>query len=245
MLQSFAFHKFPTPKPIAVVASFLTTLAFSHLAAAQSPKAAPHEGEGSQADGASARNTVNGRKSIGLLAGVLQPIALRGGNVQFEFIWGRLVVDYSHGFALNIPAAGDAKEQGLSYYLPYSTGLGIGYRFFDSFDLRFEPKLHYFQVNYDGGVADGQRVVSYQTLTLGLGAYYSWRPFDDSSNAAKGITIIPSFRVWPTVWSSLDDNKFEYYNQNTESFEEHQAAPIGIAGTPILANVSVGYAFDL
>lgn len=233
-----------TPRRYTVVrASLVALFLASQLNAA--PNAAPQKAEKPSPLVRTPKNLVGERKSLGLFAGLIQPIATRGGNVQIELILGRLVVDYSHGFALNIPSAGDSKDQELTYFLPYSTGLGIGYRFFDSFDLRFEPKLHYFQVSYDGGIADGESVVSYQTVTLGLGAYYSWRPFDGYSNASKGITIIPSVRIWPTVWSSLEDDEFEYYNQNTESVETHEAAPIGIAGTPIIVNISVGYAFQL
>jgi hypothetical protein len=209
------------------------------------PPATPREGEKVQAPESQTRSTVDGRESIGVFAGLIQPIVARGGNVQVELILGRLVVDYSHGFALHIPSAGDAKEQGLGYYLPYSTGFGVGYRFFDSLDLRVEPKLHSFQVSYDGGAADGSPVTSYRTMTLGAGVYYSWRPFDQFENAARGVTFLASARYWPTVWSSLEDNEYEYYNENTQSVEVHEAAPIGIAGTPFIVNLSVGYAFDL
>ncbi len=189
-----------------------------------------------------AAKTIEQTRQIGLLAGLLQPIVIHGGNLQLEAAFGRLAFDYSHGWSLDIPTAGDAGAQKLSLHLPYSTGFGVGYRLTDSFDVRFEPKIHLFEVGYeDGGPKDA--VASYRTVTLGVGAYYKYRPF--KSGPLGGLTIAPSARFWPNVWSSLEGGKVTYANSRTGRSEVHEASNIGIGNSPFLVNVSVGYVFSL
>src|SRR5688572_5735688 len=82
---------------------------------------------------------------VSILTGLIQPIVLKGGNIEITYFTKRLSFDYSHGFLLNMAGGtitGDAKVQKLVYHLPYSTGLGIGYRFTSFFDIRIEPKIH-------------------------------------------------------------------------------------------------------
>ena len=184
-------------------------------------------------------------KGIGLLAGLAQPIAVDGGNLQLEATAGRFVFDYSHGWSLDLPAVGDVKDQELTLHLPYSTGFGVGYQLTETLDLRFEPKLHNFEVRYDEGSSAGTEIDSYRTITLGFGAYYKWHPFAGSEGAARGLTIAPSFRVWPNVWSSLDDDRFVYQSEITGQQEVHEASNIGFGNTPFIFNVSVGYVFSL
>lgn len=188
---------------------------------------------------------VEDSREIGVLAGLLQPIFTQGGNVQLEAAYGRAVFDYSHGFLLDLPPVGAAKSQGLDLHVPYTTGFGVGYRFTEDFDVRFEPKLHKFEVSYGEGPERGERVATYHTITLGLGAYYRWRPFRKLGGAAKGITIAPSFRIWPNVWSSLDGNKVVYQSSVTGQEQTHRASNIGLGNTPFIANISVGYVFSL
>ncbi len=179
--------------------------------------------------------------SVGVLAGMLQPIATDGWNLQLEARLGRFVFDYSHGWSLDIPVAGAAKDQELALHLPYSTGMGIGYKLTSALDLRFEPKLHRFEVGYDGADED---LVSYKTVTLGAGAYYTYKPFRDRNDASRGVTIAASVRYWQNVWSSLDADGFAYENTRTGSQEVHETSNIGIGNTPFIINVSVGYVFE-
>lgn len=180
--------------------------------------------------------------AIGILAGMLQPIATDGWNLQLEARYGRFVFDYSHGWSLDIPVVGDAKEQKLALHLPYSTGMGFGYKLSESLDLRFEPKLHRFEVGYED---EGSTLVSYRTVTLGAGAYYSYKPFRNRTDASRGITLTASVRYWQNVWSSLDDGGFAYENMRTGASEVHETSNIGIANTPVIVNLSVGYVFQL
>ena len=138
-----------------------------------------------------------------------------------------------------------AQGQKLNEKLTSSLGIGIGYRITPAFDVRFEPKLHYYDVNYNGQSEAGNgRLTSYKTVTLGLGAYYRYYPFRRQNNALAGILVMPSVRFWPNVWSSLDDNKLPYLSKATNRAETYIAASQGFPGTNgLLANVTIGYTF--
>ncbi|WP_077922945.1 hypothetical protein [Spirosoma sp. 209] len=184
------------------------------------------------------------------LGGGVSQLLLGGFNVQAEYTTKRLVFDYSHGF--NIRLSGQAaslvaQDQKLNETLTSTLGIGIGYRLTPTLDIRFEPKLHYYEVNYNGESDAGSALLtSYKTVTLGLGAYYRYYPFRRQNNALAGILVMPSLRFWPNVWSSLDDNKLTYLNKATNRTETYKAAPQGFPGTNgLLANVTVGYTFGL
>lgn len=182
-----------------------------------------------------------------VLAGLIQPMVLKGGNIEINYFTKRMSFDYSHGFLLNISGetmVGDAKEQKLAYHLPYSTGFGIGYRFTSFFDIRFESKMHSWEVYYDGEVQSNATLIkAYRTYTLGLGAYYRYMPFHKKDNWLQGITTSTSVRWWPNVGSSLTDDKFTYHNKFTNKDEILKVSNIGIAGSQFLFNVSIGYTF--
>lgn len=184
---------------------------------------------------------------VSVLAGLIQPMVLKGGNIEVTYFTKRMSFDYSHGFLLNMSGGtitGDAKTQKLAYHLPYSTGFGIGYRFTSFLDVRIEPKMHSWEVYYDGETQNTTNLIkSYKTYSLGLGAYYRYMPFKKKNNWLQGITTSTSLRWWPNIASSLTDDKFTYRNKFTNKDETLKASNIGIAGTPFLFNVSVGYTF--
>jgi CRISPR/Cas system-associated protein Csm6 len=62
----------------------------------------------------------------------------------------------------------------------------------------------------------------------GLGAYYFYKPFKQMN-----LVIVPSIRYWPTVKTSLSDDKFTFSNG-----DEHKAHEFGLFG-----NVSIGWSF--
>lgn len=187
-------------------------------------------------------------KELVLLAGTIQPFLLQGGNVELDFYLPKMVFNYSHGFSLDMENAsgttvGEAKRQSVAYHLPYSTGFGIGYRLNRYFDVRFEPKLHRFEAYYDGSdrKAPENRISSYTTATLGIGAYFRWKPFEKQTSFLKGIFTSTSLRYWQNVWTSLDNNKTDYANRVTGKTETLKASNIGIANTPFLFNIALGY----
>lgn len=185
-----------------------------------------------------------------LLAGLIQPVVLGGGNIEATFFTKKMSFDYSHGFLLNMAGSrgtllGDALDQKLAYHLPYSTGAGIGYRFTEYFDVRFEGKIHRWKVYYDDLSQTKENLIQeYKTYTLGLGAYYRYQPFRKKENALKGITASVSVRWWPNVGSSLKDDKFTYYHKIDNKTYTLPVSNIGIAGSQFLFNISVGYTFN-
>lgn len=193
-------------------------------------------------------NSQDQTTEIILLAGLLQPLMLQGGNFEVDVYTPKVVFNYSHGFSLDLDrehgtTVGKIKSQNLAVHLPYSTGFGIGYRVKRYFDVRLEPKLHRFNVYYDGSDRSlvSNEIAAYNTVTMGVGAYFRWKPFEKKQNALKGVFTSTSLRYWQNIWSSLDNNQIVYENRCTNQTETHKAANIGIANTPFLFNIAVGY----
>jgi hypothetical protein len=182
-----------------------------------------------------------------LLLGLNQPIVLQGFNVEANYWTKKFVIDYSHGFGLKFRdnlVTQEARDQHLAFNITHTLGLGFGYRFTDGFNLRIEPKVHIWEMYYDDNFRSSSgRIKTYNTYTLGLGAYYRWLPFAKSEGALRGLTIAPSVRWWPNVATSLDNGEYNYYNDRTSRNEVHKANNIGVANTAWFANVSVGWTF--
>jgi hypothetical protein len=193
------------------------------------------------------------KPSISFQLGMIQPILLGGANVEADFRWGHLVIDYSHGWNLNLEGSaivGEMKKKNVTMRVNYTTGLGIGYsQHVDAlrsfFELRFEPKLHRFEASYQS--TDGMMktaIAQYNTVTLGAGFYWTAVPFSHRKDLLRGLNISTSFRAWPKVASTLTGNEVNYDNKTTGQRETHKAANIGIADTPFFANISLGYIFQ-
>ena len=180
-----------------------------------------------------------------ILAGLIQPTALKGGNVELNYFTKRVSLDYSHGFSLNPPVVGDFKAQSVVLHLPISTGFGVGYRFNSFFDVRFEPKLHSWEVYHKDDVQNAaNKVVAFKTFTLGLGAYYRYFPFKNSENKfLQGITTSSSIRWWQNVGTTLRNDEFTYANKVSKKQETLKAPNIGLANTPLIINIAIGYTF--
>jgi hypothetical protein len=180
-----------------------------------------------------------------VLAGLIQPTVLMGGNIEINYTTKRMIFDYSHGFNLNPPSVGDFKTQNVVLKLPYSTGFGIGYRINSFLDIRFEPKLHSFEVYYkDEEKTEANKIKDYKTFTLGVGLYYRYFPFRNSDNKfLQGITTSASIRWWQNVGSTLSNDEFSYDNKLTGKKETLKAANIGFGNTPLVMNIGIGYTF--
>lgn len=182
--------------------------------------------------------------SANLVFGLSQ-ITLRGFNIEGNVLYKRFAFDYSHGVSLDMAGAtlvGDEADQGLAVHIPWTTGFGVGYRFNEWLNLRVEPKWHRYELFYDGDVQNAaNEIQGYNTFTLGLGLYANLRPFKNKNNALQGIMIAPSVRWWPEVSTTLDEGQFTYLNRETERMEVHQSREVGIANTPFLVNISIGY----
>jgi hypothetical protein len=193
------------------------------------------------------------KPTVSFQLGMIQPLLLGGANVEADFRWGHLVVDYSHGWNLNLEGSaivGEMKRQAVSLRVNYTTGLGIGYsqhvdglRSF--FEVRFEPKLHRFEASY-GSPDESTKtaIASYNTVTLGGGFYWTLVPFSHRKDILRGLNVATSFRAWPKATTTLSGNEVAYDNKTTGRRETHSAANIGIADTPFFANISLGYIFQ-
>ena len=186
---------------------------------------------------------------VSLVFGLNQLLVLNGFNFEVNYWTKKIVIDYSHGFGLELQddlVSEEAHDQQLAFNITHSLGFGVGYRFTKNFNIRLEPKWHFWEVYYDDAFKTQEgKITDYTTFTLGLGAYYRWTPFEKKGNILKGLTIVPSFRWWPTVATSLENDEYEYYNTRTEQNEIHKANNIGISNTPFFVNVSIGYTINI
>jgi hypothetical protein len=184
---------------------------------------------------------------VAILFGLTQPLVANGFNIEGNFIHHRLIFDYSHGASLEFTGdllTTDLKDRGVVVHVPWTTGLGIGYRFTHWLNVRAEPKWHRFEFYYDGEQQNKiNRITAYNTFTMGVGLYAFLQPFKKKTNFLKGIAIAPSVRFWPTVSSTLKGKTYQYSNKNTGGVEEIETLDPGVGFTPLIINVSVGYAF--
>jgi hypothetical protein len=180
-----------------------------------------------------------------VIFGLLQPTVAKGFNMEVNYTTKRFIFDYSHGVSLDPPVTGDFKTQNIALHIPYTTGFGIGYRFNSFFDIRFEPKLHSFELYQTGAEQTPANLIkALRTTTLGFGAYYRFFPFRNSENTfLQGITTSTSIRWWQNTSSTLTNNEFSYANTATKKTETLKTPNIGLANTPIIFNISVGYTF--
>lgn len=188
-------------------------------------------------------------KRINVVFGLSQPLLLSGFNVEGVYIHKRLIFDYSHGVSLNF--SGDAlttelKDQKVVMQMPWTTGFGVGYRLKEWINVRLEPKWHRFEFYYDGETQNStNEIVSYNTMSLGIGFYGNIQPFKNKQSFLRGFVIAPSVRFWPTILSTLKDDKYIYSNKNTSKNEEIKTLDPGFGFTPLVINISIGYSFSL
>ena len=188
-------------------------------------------------------------RKINVLFGLTQPLLVDGFNIEGNYIHNRLIFDYSHGVSLDFSGSSTTTElemQGVTVHMPWTTGFGVGYRLNEWLNIRVEPKWHRFEFYYEGESQTSlNEIDSYNTFSLGLGLYGNFQPFKNSTSFIKGIMVAPSIRFWPTVSSSLEGDSFTYNNKNTGAMETIEVLDPGVAFTPFIFNVSIGYSFDL
>lgn len=188
-------------------------------------------------------------KKVNVVFGLTQPIFAKGFNIEGNFIYKRLIFDYSHGVSLDLvgtTVTPDLREQGLAVHMPYTTGFGIGYRLKEWINVRIEPKWHRFEFYYDDETQNNSnQITAYNTMTIGIGVYGHYQPFKNKTSFLKGIMISPSIRFWPTISSTLEGNSYNYLNKNTGKSEEIKTLDVGPGFTPFIYNISIGYSFGL
>jgi hypothetical protein len=74
--------------------------------------------------------------------------------------------------------------------------------------------------------------------------YYRYFPFKNSENKfLQGITTSSSIRYWQNVGTTLSNDEFTYDNKISKKNETLKAPNIGVANTPLIINIAVGYTF--
>jgi len=179
----------------------------------------------------------------------LSQISLGGFNIEGNLFYKRFTFDYSHGASLNFVnetlEEGNDKSQQLAIHMPWTTGFGVGYRFNNWLNLRVEPKMHKYELYHNQDRQNSANLIGdYTTFTLGLGLYANLKPFKNQTNFLKGFMIAPSARWWPNISSSLASDQLVYNNKLTGAVETHNARNVGIANSPFLVNLSVGYSIS-
>jgi hypothetical protein len=182
---------------------------------------------------------------VSVLFGMIQPLVAQGFNMEVNYTTKRLIFDYSHGVSLDPPVVGDFITQNVVLHIPYTTGFGIGYRFSSFFDVRFEPKLHSWEIYHKGDAQNAtNKIKDFKTFTLGVGAYYKYMPFKKSDNKfLQRITTSTSLRYWQNVGTTLRNDEFSYFNKTSNKTETLKAPNIGLANSPIIFNIAIGYTF--
>ena len=92
-------------------------------------------------------------KKVNVVFGLTQPLLVKGFNIEGNYIYNRLIFDYSHGVSLDFSESSvtlDLKRQGLAVHMPWTTGFGVGYRIREWINVRVEPKWHRFEFYYNG-----------------------------------------------------------------------------------------------
>jgi hypothetical protein len=184
---------------------------------------------------------------VNILFGLTQVVA-HGFNIEANYIRDRLIVDFSHGVALQYQTSDVPdylKNQNVEVYVPWTTGFGIGYRWTEWLNTRIEPKWHRFEYYYTGDLKTrDEQIASCEAFSLGIGVYGDFRPFKNKSNFLKGIMIAPSVRYWPTLSSHWNGGP-DYYNSHTMKQEELKTPNAGLGLSPWVVNISIGYSFSL
>ncbi|MCH8549869.1 MAG: hypothetical protein LAT80_13430 [Balneolaceae bacterium] len=187
-------------------------------------------------------------RKASILFGLSQPIVVNGFNIEANYTHNRFIFGYSHGMSLDFNEdllPNYLQDQEVVVHVPFTTGFGIGYRFTKWLNLRVEPKWHRFEFYYEGEAQNNNNriAVDKNNISVGLGLYGFFQPFDQKNNLLKGITIAPSVRYWPTIASSFSGDRFIYENRRTGQTEELKTLSPGIGFTPVIVNVSIGYSF--
>lgn len=169
-----------------------------------------------------------------LLAGLNQPIISHGFNVAGTYFAQRFTFEYSHGMFLTYRGTWNLDKNIQSVYVPYSTGLGVGYRLTRYLDLRAEAKNHRFEAQLNRSQS-----VTYTNTDLGLGAYYRLYPFGRRAGWARGLVVEPSVRYWHYVYSTLPGGEVAF-RKDDGTPAVHKPYNFGL-----FANVSLGYTFGL
>jgi hypothetical protein len=167
-----------------------------------------------------------------VMAGLTQWVLFRGGNLAVEYKVGRLVFEASHGQGLDLnqvpwlALTSAERDAGASVKVPWTTGVGAGFRVTENLHLLIEAKAHH----YNETGRDRNVEVDYTTFSVGPSVFYTFHLF-------KGLFLEPNVRWWPNVASTLSGNEVRL-TQPDGTVSVVKAHDFGL-----FANMNLGYAF--
>lgn len=201
----------------------LATLATAPLARAQAIAAETSAPPAADADCYTLRPSA--------MLGLSQWVAFGGGNIAAQVKFGRWVLEYSHGQALQFERMGGLgltsaeRDAGLAVGMPWTTGGGFGFQITPELHVLIEAKVHRYRIEDDFG-----HQLSYTSFTLGPGIFYDLYLY-------KGLFLQPNLRWWPTVASSYDGKGRLLAADGSEiRHERHDLLPF--------VNVNLGWTFS-
>jgi opacity protein-like surface antigen len=158
-----------------------------------------------------------------VMSGLGQWTVFGGGNVAAQVKFGRFVIEYSHGQALDYDRLGGfaktaaEKSAGISLFSPWTTGGGVGFQITPRLHVLVEVKAHRYEVTS----ADRASKLAYTTFSVGPGVFYDLYLY-------KGLFVQPNLRFWPNVGDTLKPNALGHQAHSLDFF----------------ANVNVGWTFS-
>lgn len=166
---------------------------------------------------------------------LIQPFLLGGINLNATYTTNRFIFDWSHGQNLTIGESiqsDEQKELNLELEIPWTTGPGVGYRFTNTLDARFDFKAHGVEAN----LLNGQQTLDYTAYTAGPGVFYRLY-----LGKKTGFGLEFSARYWFELGNNLDnldDSNFNFTSTDGQqrSFDTNVTGGFG-------ANVALIYTF--
>src|SRR5688572_13622797 len=108
------------------------------------------------------------------MVGLNQWVLFGGGNVAAQVKVGRVVLEYSHGQALDlgrvaaITLTEPERDAGVNVAMPWTTGGGAGFEITPRLHVLVEVKAHRYEVTG----ANANESLKYTSFTVGPGVFY-------------------------------------------------------------------------
>jgi len=168
-----------------------------------------------------------------VMAGIGQWVVFGGGNLAMQLKIGHWAFEYSHGQALDLNRFGGfalkaaERDAGVSVFVPWTTGGGVGYQITPELHALIEVKAHHFEVRG----ADRNQRVTYTTFSVGPGVFYDIYLY-------RGLFLQPNVRFWPNVATTLDESRATFRRDDGTTYR-HESHSFDF-----FANVNLGWTFE-
>ena len=136
-----------------------------------------------------------------LMSGLGQDLLYRGYNIAGQYSFSAFVLEYSHGWDINLSAhlpalslSTEERNNNVDLHTNWTTGGGLGYFITDALHVHLELKAHNYTENLTGGPS-----VTYTVYSIGPGIFYDFYIF-------KNMLIQPVIRYWPNIGNSTGNS---------------------------------------